>query len=94
MIDLHPSNPATASASVNIVRGTLAAVGVSVLQILLDRLGVGWTFSVLAALCATAAPVLWMEWRWGMAWRTGREAKAKEREKERGRQKGPVETQP
>jgi hypothetical protein len=94
MIDLHPSNPATASASVNIVRGTVAAVGVSILQILLNRLGVGWTFSLLAALCATAAPALWMEWRWGMGWRTGREARAKENEKEQRREKEPVEIQP
>lgn len=96
MIDLHPSNPATASASVNIVRGTVAVVGVSVLQLLLDRLGVGWTFSLLAALCATTLPVLWVEWRWGMGWRTRREARAKEnaREKERRREKAPVEIQP
>lgn len=62
-MDLHPDRPATASA---------AAIGVSVLQFILDGMGPGWTFTLFGALGASTAPLLWMEYRWGMRWRTER----------------------
>lgn len=77
-IDLHPVNPATASATINIIRGTFAAVGVSIIQVLLDNLGIGWTFTLLAGLCATAYPLLSIELRYGMGWRRARELRKKE----------------
>ncbi|KAN0110659.1 chloramphenicol resistance protein [Hyaloscypha variabilis] len=78
-IDLHPHNPATASATINIIRGTFAAVGVSIIQILLDHIGVGWTFTLLAGLCGTASPLLWVELRRGMEWRQIRDKKTKDK---------------
>ncbi len=78
-IDLHPQNPATASATINIIRGTFAAVGVSIIQILLDHIGVGWTFTLLAGLCGTASPLLWVELRRGMGWRQIRDKKTKDK---------------
>jgi hypothetical protein len=74
VIDIHPDNPATASATINIIRGTFAAVGVSVIQVLLDHLKTGWTFTLLAGLCATAYPLLLLNFRFGMEWRQAREA--------------------
>jgi hypothetical protein len=58
------------------VRCLAAAVGVSVLQLMLDHLGVGWTFTSFAALGACTIPMLLLVKRWGMAWRTAREEKA------------------
>lgn len=77
-IDLNPDKPATASATINIIRGAFAAVGVSVIQVLLDHLGVGWTFTLLAGLCVTACPLLLIELRFGMAWRQARDLRTKE----------------
>ncbi|KAI4262526.1 MAG: hypothetical protein L6R42_002304 [Xanthoria sp. 1 TBL-2021] len=72
IVDLHPDRPATASASVSIVRCGVAAIGVSVLQFILDSLGPGWTFTLFGALGAATAPMLWVEWERGMRWRTDR----------------------
>ena len=78
-IDLHPHNPATASTTMNVIRDTFAAVGVSIIQILLDHIGVGWTFTLLAGLCGTASPLLWVELRRGMGWRQIRDKKTKDK---------------
>ncbi|KAL8940269.1 MAG: hypothetical protein Q9211_002367 [Gyalolechia sp. 1 TL-2023] len=72
IVDLHPDRPATASAAVSITRCSAAAIGVSVLQFILDGIGPGWTFTLFGALGASTAPLLWMEYRWGMQWRTER----------------------
>jgi ABC-type nickel/cobalt efflux system permease component RcnA len=79
-IDLHPHSPATASATINIIRGTFAAVGVSIIQILLDHIGVGWTFTLLASWCGIASPLLWVELRLGMGWRQIRDKRTKDRQ--------------
>jgi hypothetical protein len=78
-IDLHPHNPATASAAIKIIRGTFTAVGMSIIQILLDHIGVGWTFTLLAGLCGTASPLLWVELRREMEWRKIRDKKIKDK---------------
>ncbi|KAK2596445.1 hypothetical protein N8I77_013335 [Diaporthe amygdali] len=83
VIDIHPDNPATASATINIVRGTFAAVGVSIIQVLLDRLKTGWTFTLLAGLCATAYPLLLFNLKFGMNWRQERIMKGKKRNESR-----------
>ena len=75
IVDIHPDRPATASAAVSLVRCSVAAVGVSILQLLLDHLGPGWTFSLLGALGVMTAPMLWIVWLWGMGWRTERKGK-------------------
>lgn len=83
IVDLHPDSPATASASVSIVRCSVAAIGVSILQFILDGLGPGWTFTLFGGLGAATAPMLWAEWRWGMQWRNERLQKGIERNGER-----------
>lgn len=72
IVDLHPDRPATASASVSIVRCSVAAIGVSILQFILENLGPGWTFTIFGALGAATAPMLWVEWDKGKRWRTER----------------------
>lgn len=61
----------------------MAAGGVSVLQPLLDHLGVGWTFTLFAGLCTATTPMLLAERMWGMQWRKVREGKAWEKTKKK-----------
>jgi hypothetical protein len=72
LIDQHPTLPATAQAASNIVRCTFAAIGSAVEQLLLDTIGIGWFFVILAALCVACLPLLFVEKRRGMAWRRKR----------------------
>ena len=76
-MDIHQDRPATASAAVSLVRCSVAAIGVSILQIALDHIGPGWTFTLLGALGVMTAPMLWLVWLWGMTWRIERADKLK-----------------
>jgi len=73
LVDLHPDSPATAQAGLNIVRCSLSAAGLAVLQIILDGVGPGWCFTWFAILCLGTLPLLWMEHEWGMGWRLAKE---------------------
>lgn len=75
MVDLHSEDSVTASAAVSITRCSVAAVGVSVLQILFDHIGVGWTFTIIGGLCFATVPLLLVERSKGMRWREERQAR-------------------
>ena len=46
LTDLQPKDPATAQASSNIVRHALSTSGLAVIQLMISRIGAGWTFSL------------------------------------------------
>ena len=76
LVDIFPESPSTAAAAASIVRCTLAAAGVAVLQPLLDALGTGWYFTALALVSGAAGSVVvWMILARGMEWRSQRVAK-------------------
>ena len=72
LTDLHPQNPATAQASSNIVRCALSASGLAVIQLMITRIGAGWTFTVFAGICFLTVPMILVEVRWGRHWRCAR----------------------
>jgi multidrug resistance protein len=72
VVDLHSDQAVTASASVSITRCFAAAVGVSVLQLLFEAIGPGWTFSLIGMLCYGTVPMLWLERKKGWQWRLER----------------------
>ncbi|KAI9646578.1 hypothetical protein NHQ30_004573 [Ciborinia camelliae] len=51
LVDLNPKSPATAQAALNIIRCSFSAGGLAVLQILIERLGVGWCFTLFSGFC-------------------------------------------
>lgn len=61
VVDLHSEQAVTASASVSITRCAAAAAEVSVLQLLFDAVGPGWTFTIVAGLCYGIVPILWLD---------------------------------
>jgi hypothetical protein len=69
LVDLHPDSPATAQAGLNLVRCALSACGLAALQLVIDSVGPGWTFTMFAGICLGTTPLLWMENKWGMEWR-------------------------
>jgi hypothetical protein len=41
-----------------------------VLQVIINHIGVGWCFTLFAAIAATTIPLLLAERKWGMKWRS------------------------
>lgn len=72
VVDLHSDRAVTASASVSITRCAAAAAGVSVLQLLFEAVGPGWTFTIVAGVCYGTVPILWLERQKGWQWRLER----------------------
>lgn len=72
----------------NIVRCTLGAVMVSVIDLMLRRLGMGWTYVLLGGLAILCTPLVIIEMKTGPKWRERRrkqgEQPAAEVEENRG----------
>lgn len=71
-IDLHRQNPATATAAINLTRCLVSAAGVSAIIPLIDAIGRGWAFSLIAFLDIALTPALWALAKWGPKWREER----------------------
>ena len=59
----------------NLVRCTLGAVCVSVINIIIGAIGVGWTYVLLAGLCVLVSPIMFVVMRMGPTWRAKERAK-------------------
>ena len=69
LTDVHPKSPSTAQAANSIVRAFLAGGGTALVQVFLDAMGVGWTFTLFGSVCMGCFGVVWLEWRHGKTWR-------------------------
>jgi hypothetical protein len=69
LVDVHPKSPSTASAANSIVRCLLAGGGLALVQIFIDEIGVGWTFTLFGGICLGCLGVAWLEWKYGKIWR-------------------------
>jgi multidrug resistance protein len=73
LVDSFPDSPSTAAATASIVRCTMAATAVAVLQPLLDAVGRGWYFTVLGLWSGGCGCIaVWLLRRNGMKWRQKR----------------------
>jgi hypothetical protein len=69
IVDINPSQPVIASASVSITRCLLAAGGVAAIGGIVNAIGQGWAFTILGALGWATLPMMWIARRKGWAWR-------------------------
>ncbi|KAF3281659.1 hypothetical protein TWF970_002213 [Orbilia oligospora] len=84
LVDLYPTAPATATASGNLCRCMFGAISTSFIEIMITKLGVGWTFTIWGTACCICFPLLMIERRWGYKWRLARfEDLVKKKEQER-----------
>lgn len=73
IVDIFPEKTGAAAASKNIIRCTLAGILVAVLDLLVNAVGYGWTFTLLGLLDATTCVGATVALnRWGKAWRDHR----------------------
>ena len=69
LVDTHPDCPSTAQAASNLVRCELAAGGLAVLDVLLQKLGPGWCFVLLAGSGLLCILLIYLLQKRGMSWR-------------------------
>ncbi|KAI1437572.1 MFS general substrate transporter [Xylaria sp. CBS 124048] len=69
LIDIFPDQKAAASASLNLARCLLAAASTSVVTLVIGALGVGWTFTIAAAVQLVALLGVGIQLRYGKKWR-------------------------
>ncbi|KAL8291500.1 hypothetical protein RQP46_002478 [Phenoliferia psychrophenolica] len=74
--DIAPGQGGAVSASLNILRCLLAALGTAFIHILYNAVGAGWTFVLLSAAALLVAPLPIIVLRNGDKWKRQREAKA------------------
>ncbi|EIN07877.1 MFS general substrate transporter [Punctularia strigosozonata HHB-11173 SS5] len=74
MLDLTPGRGSSVTACNNLVRCSLGAIAVSIMDPILKALRPGWTYVLLAGICVVASPALWVVLRWGPMWRAKRRA--------------------
>ncbi|KAK1752786.1 major facilitator superfamily domain-containing protein [Echria macrotheca] len=72
MVDLYPGAGASATAVNNLVRCSVGAVGVAVVQFGIDGVGAGITFLLCALVVVGMVPLLVLVWVYGEAWRRRR----------------------
>lgn len=83
VIDLFPGRSASATAVNNLVRCSVGAVGVWVVQVMLDSVGERWTFGILAGVSVGLGWMVGVELWWGPGWRRERGERIRRRERER-----------
>ncbi|KAI0375161.1 MFS general substrate transporter [Pilatotrama ljubarskyi] len=75
LVDLAPSHGSAITACNNLVRCSLGAVCVSVIDLILKALGTGWTYVLLSGICVVFSPIYWILIHYGPKWRAIRRAK-------------------
>ena len=61
LVDIHPDCPSAVSALLNLLRRSLSALGLAVLQIIQNHIGIGWCFTVFSAIAVPIIPPLFVQ---------------------------------
>jgi multidrug resistance protein len=77
-IDILQSRSSGATACTNLVRCSLAAIMISVIDRMTSAWGDGWTYTFWGGICALLLPLMLLEIKMGPRWRAKREAAEKE----------------
>lgn len=72
IVDLYPEAPATATAANNFCRCILASISTAVIENIIDAIGRGWAFTLIALLFSASSPALWVIHKYGPTWREER----------------------
>lgn len=86
VVDMNKDTPATAVAANNLFRCLMGAGAAAVANPLIDRIGIGWTGTLIALLWIAFSPSLWAVRRWGPEWRS--EAHATHEQKRQQKEDG------
>ncbi|KAG2155612.1 major facilitator superfamily domain-containing protein [Suillus clintonianus] len=76
LIDLLPSQSSSITACNNLVRCSLGALMVSVIDLIVSAIGAGWTYVLLAGVCLACSSMIWVAIRIGPRCRAKRRARS------------------
>jgi len=82
IVDINVETPATAVAASNLVRCLLGAGAVAAVIPVIEKIGFGWTGTLVACIWLLCSPLLWAVMRWGHGWRKEKAARLKKEEEE------------
>jgi MFS family permease len=83
VIDLYPGASASATAVNNLMRCSVGAAGVAVVQPIIDAIGAGPTFALFAGITVVLSPLLVVEWFYGEGWRRERKERLRVKEEQK-----------
>ncbi|ESZ95130.1 hypothetical protein SBOR_4497 [Sclerotinia borealis F-4128] len=69
MLDIYPGKPATATAANNVVRCELGAIATAVIVPMVNAIGTGWSYTIIALLFVVYSPALVIIMRYVILWR-------------------------
>ncbi|TDL28024.1 MFS general substrate transporter [Rickenella mellea] len=75
VVDLFPTQGSSISGVNNLFRSSIAAALVSVIDLIVRAIGIGWAFSLLAGVSFAALPLTFWEMKSGPRWRAKRKSK-------------------
>ncbi|KAI5866407.1 major facilitator superfamily transporter [Durotheca rogersii] len=84
LVDVNPGSAGAATASGNLARCLVGAAATAAIGPLIAAVGVGWAFTLLAALYVAASPMLFLVLRNGVRWREEKRRRELAREERRG----------
>jgi MFS family permease len=79
-IDILQTRSSGATACTNLVRCSLAAILVSIIERMTMAMGLGWTYTFWGGICTLLLPLMFLEMKMGPVWRGRREAAEKDEE--------------
>ncbi|KUJ21783.1 MFS general substrate transporter [Mollisia scopiformis] len=80
IVDLYPGMSASVTAVNNLVRCSVGAFGVAIVQVVIDAIGAGPSFAMFAGITLVMSPMLVLSWFFGQKWRDERREKVMRRE--------------
>ncbi|GAB7339841.1 hypothetical protein MBLNU457_6379t1 [Dothideomycetes sp. NU457] len=83
LVDLYPLSPSTATAANNLVRCLMGAWGAAAIIPMIEGMGRGWTFTLIALVVAVFSPILLVLQKYGPKWREERRVKAEHMKEEK-----------
>ncbi|KAF7883630.1 uncharacterized protein EAF02_005550 [Botrytis sinoallii] len=75
IVDVNPEAAGTATAAFNLVRCLLGAGSTALIVPMVDKMGLGWTYTFIALLYVVLSPMLFAVMKWGPGWRRERTEK-------------------
>ena len=84
LVDIHPGQAATASAANNLVRGELGAAFTAIISPMINGIGTGWSYTIMALLTVSMVPGLILTMIHGIWWRKSKAAKQEAKKSKEG----------